>query len=142
MADAWQQQPPGQSSEGRLADDVQDPKESVSGLFVANQTFATTIDGVPTVIHKGQDRVRAGHSLLDANPQFFDPVELGVTYDVESASAEPGSKRGARQGESAEPTKDDLMERAQALDVEGRSGMSKAELEKAVAKAERSQAKK
>lgn len=75
-------------------------KVPVGGLFVANTTFATNVDGVPVIVHKGRDRVREGHQLLADNPQYFDAVELGVTFDVapgggvEQATSEPGEKRG------------------------------------------------
>lgn len=106
--------------------------ESVPDVFVANCTFATEIDGVPTVIHKGVDRVRAGHPLLAQNPQFFDPVDLVVRFEsagIETATAAPGERRG-------EPTLADLRARAGELEIEGRSGMNKEQLAEAIAEAE------
>jgi hypothetical protein len=65
-------------------------------IFVANMSFATEVDGVPVTVLQGKTRVRAGHELLKANPQYFDPVDQGVHYDVEQTTAAPGEKRGGR----------------------------------------------
>jgi hypothetical protein len=75
--------PPIQSTNGveKRALDAQ-AKVKVPGVFVANTTFSMDVDGVAYVIHKGRDRVREGHPLLEANPQYFDAVELGIAYDT------------------------------------------------------------
>ena len=65
-------------------------------VYVATTTFATDVDGVPIVVHKDRDRVREGHPLLASNPQNFREVEEGVTYDVEDATADPGTTRASR----------------------------------------------
>lgn len=70
------------------------PSETVSGIFVANSTFATEIDGVQVIVHKGHTRVREGHELLARAGSCFDPVDLEVHYDVEQATKAPGEKRG------------------------------------------------
>ena len=116
-----------QNSNGQPPGQAPAATESVSGVFVANTTFSTEVDGVPTIVSAGSDRVREGHPLLAANPQFFDPVEVGVTFEVERATKEPGEKRG-------EPTKEELLEKARELDVEGRSHMTKDELSRATKK--------
>lgn len=72
------------------------PKERVGGVFVANTTFATELDGAQVIVHKGQTRVRAGHVLLERAPGCFDPVDLDVHFDVEQATAAPGERRGRR----------------------------------------------
>lgn len=72
------------------------PRERVGGVFVANTTFATEIDGVQVIVHKGHTRVRAGHELLQRAGSCFDPVDLEVHYDVEQATRAPGEKRGLR----------------------------------------------
>lgn len=58
----------------------------------------------------------------------------------DAGRAEDRAKRGPRDG-SSKPTKDQLLERAAELDVEGRSSMSKAQLERAIKKAEDEAAK-
>jgi hypothetical protein len=70
-------------------------------IFVANMSFATEIDGVPVTVHQGKTRVRAGHPLLELNPQYFDPADQGVHFDVEQATAAPGEKRGGRRAAAA-----------------------------------------
>lgn len=63
-------------------------------IYVAQETGAVELDGSPVMIYKGVTRVRAGHSLLRDHPTMFAPIDLGVHYDVEQASAAPGEKRG------------------------------------------------
>jgi hypothetical protein len=109
-----------------------------SKIYVANTDFSTDLDGVPTNVQRGE-RVRAGHPLVMSNPQYFSDVETTVKYDVESASAAPGEQRGAP-GPTVvvkEASKEELLERARALHVEGRASMDKDQLATAVAKAEK-----
>jgi hypothetical protein len=70
-------------------------------IFVANETFTIELSGQPQVIHKGITRVRQGHELLKRAPQYFDPIDLSVQYDVEQATAEPGEKRAAAPAQPA-----------------------------------------
>lgn len=92
------------------------------------------VDNVPVFVQKGEI-AREGSEVLARAPQHFDPIEGHVRYDVsrgsvEAATAGPGEQRG-------EPTYKELSDRAQELEIEGRSQMNKAELAKAVAKAEK-----
>lgn len=64
-------------------------------VFVATETFACEVDGVPTMVHAGQTRVRDGHPLLEVHRGYFQPVDARVTFEVEQATAAPGEKRGA-----------------------------------------------
>ena len=61
-------------------------------IFVAKDSFSTTLDGQPVVVQKGVTRVRAGHPLLKGREMFFEP--LIVQYDIERATSAPGEKRG------------------------------------------------
>lgn len=63
-------------------------------VFVANETYATDIEGKPYMIRKGIDRVMGGHPLVKQNPEYWDPAGDRLTYEVERATAEPGEKRG------------------------------------------------
>lgn len=63
-------------------------------LFQAKSEFAVEIDGVPTVVHRGE-LVREGHPLLKGRESLFEPYEAKVRFDVEQATAAPGKKRGA-----------------------------------------------
>lgn len=63
-------------------------------IYIANETFAAEVDGVPYMIRKGIDRVRGAHPLYKQTSMYWDPVEDKVTYDVERATKEPGERRG------------------------------------------------
>lgn len=69
-------------------------------IYVAKESGSADVKGETYVFHKGITRVRAGHPLLKANPQYFEPIEFHVTYeygkghDVEQATAAPGEQRG------------------------------------------------
>lgn len=63
-------------------------------ILVATETFTTDVNGTAVIVRAGVTRVRAGHVLAKANPQYFKPIE--VHYDIEDATEEPGRKRGER----------------------------------------------
>jgi hypothetical protein len=62
-------------------------------------------------------------------------ADLQLPQESSKGGAESSGAREARAG-PAEPSKAQLYERAKALDIEGRSKMSKSELERAVAESE------
>lgn len=62
-------------------------------LFQAKGEFAVELDGVPTVVHKGE-LVREGHPLLKNRMSLFEPYDPKIRFDVEQATAAPGEKRG------------------------------------------------
>jgi hypothetical protein len=74
-------------------------------VFVANTSFSAQrkakkkADREVLQVHAGATRVRKGHWLLDQCPKLFDPVDDGVTYEVEQATAAPGEKRGQKAGQ-------------------------------------------
>ena len=71
-------------------------------IYVARESFATTLDGENLSVKRGITRVRDGHPLLKANPNRFEPLE--VHYDVERTTAAPGEKRGGkRKADDKEP---------------------------------------
>ena len=65
-----------------------------STVYVAKSTFACDLDGVPVIVHRGVTRVRGGHPLHDRYSDSFEPVDSGLQYDIEKATAVPGEKRG------------------------------------------------
>jgi hypothetical protein len=64
-----------------------------SDIFIATREFHHELDGFPDIVRRGE-LVRQGHELLRCYPEFFEPVENGVKYDVEQATAAPGELRG------------------------------------------------
>jgi len=67
-------------------------------VYMANESFAWEgEDGRPLTFIKAVTRVKANHPARKANPRYFDPVDdEHVHYDtVETATANPGEKRGA-----------------------------------------------
>jgi dsDNA-specific endonuclease/ATPase MutS2 len=50
-------------------------------LLQARAEFATEIDGIPTVVHKGE-LVREGHPLLKGRRALFEPYEPKVRFEV------------------------------------------------------------
>lgn len=62
-------------------------------VFVATQSFAVEINGAQEMIQQGITRVAAGHELLDVFPDRFKPVDDGVHFGVEQATAAPGEQR-------------------------------------------------
>lgn len=61
-------------------------------IFVAAESFSTTLDGVPVAVVAGQTRVREGHPLLEGREQMF--KRLTVHYDVDEAPGRAGEVRG------------------------------------------------
>ena len=60
-------------------------------VYVASETFVTD----SASILAGHTRVREGHPLLKAYPNWFEPVdEAPVHYEVEAATQGPGELRG------------------------------------------------
>jgi hypothetical protein len=69
-------------------------------IMVAKQSFATTLDGVTTIVHAGKTRARRGHELVSRNPGAWDRADASIDYDVEDASAMPGVRRAQPPAES------------------------------------------
>ena len=67
-------------------------KEKVD-LYMANQSAATVYDGEQLWIKEG-DLVRAGHPILEGRDWLFVPATGYVRFDIEKATADPGTKRG------------------------------------------------
>jgi hypothetical protein len=64
-------------------------------IYVAKHGFACSLDGEEVRVAEGE-RVRRGHPLLRDHEAMFKPVDEGVHYDVEQATAAPGELRGDR----------------------------------------------
>ena len=65
-------------------------------VFIANESGACQLGDDHYTFVKGVTRIRAGHPLLEANPQYFEPVDESVHYDIEHATSAPGEKRGQK----------------------------------------------
>ena len=71
-------------------------KRSASGDYLeANQGFATTFEGEPLFVQKGE-LVHKDHPLVKGREELFDPAKRISRFDVEQATAAPGEKRGRR----------------------------------------------
>jgi hypothetical protein len=68
-------------------------KRQEQEIYVATHGFACEVDGDEVRVAQGE-RVRRGHPLLRSHTSYFEPVDEGVHYDVEQATAAPGEKRG------------------------------------------------
>jgi hypothetical protein len=64
-------------------------------VFVAKESGSAEVDGAQLTFTKGVTRVREGHPLLTGREQLFEPIDESVHYDIETATAGPGEKRGA-----------------------------------------------
>jgi len=63
-------------------------------IYVATSSFTANVDGEIVFVREGIDRVREGHPLLKGREELFAPLD--VQYDVEEATAKPGTKRTRR----------------------------------------------
>jgi nucleoid-associated protein YgaU len=80
-------------------------EKTKTGYYEANQGFATTFEGEPLFVQKGE-LVHKSHPLLKGREELFDPAEHISRFDVEAATAAPGEKRGRRKkavSETEEP---------------------------------------
>lgn len=66
---------------------------AASGAYIAVQSGVCELDGEPFVFVKGSTLVREGHPLLDACPDYFEPVNDHLHHDIEAATAAPGETR-------------------------------------------------
>jgi hypothetical protein len=65
-------------------------------IYVAKTSFHYELNGERGMVTAGE-RIRAGHALLRAQAEDFEPVDTTVHYDVplvEQATAAPGERRG------------------------------------------------
>lgn len=69
-------------------------KRAEPDIYVATTAFSCELDGEPVVVTAGE-RIRRGHPLLRKQPDYFEPVDATVQYDVEQATAAPGELRAA-----------------------------------------------
>lgn len=68
-------------------------KDPDQEILVAIETGEVSAGGETYFIRRNVTRVRAGHPLAKAAPNFFKPID--VHYDVERMTAAPGERRGA-----------------------------------------------
>lgn len=69
---------------------------SDNDIFIAKESGSAEIAGQPYNFVKGVTRVRAGHPLLKACPDYFEQADTSIHYDLEKATAGPGEDRGGR----------------------------------------------
>lgn len=66
---------------------------SEEDVYVAKDSFITEFNGEVIRIHKGVDRVAAGHPILIGREHLFE--KAGLRFGVEQATAAPGERRDA-----------------------------------------------
>ena len=73
------------------------PQPTGRNVYVAIESFATDIDGVPTNVNSGRTTVREGHPLLTRFPDFFRVLTPDYEWEPEErwemATAVPGEVR-------------------------------------------------
>jgi hypothetical protein len=69
------------------------PADTKDTIYVATESGSSEVDGQPITFTRGVTRIRAGHPLLKAVPDYWKPVEENLTYEVEQATKAPGEKR-------------------------------------------------
>ena len=69
------------------------PRKNLDQILVAKESGVVVLDGQEVVVHKNITRARAGHAIVKAAPDLWEPIK--VHYDVEQATAAPGERRGA-----------------------------------------------
>lgn len=70
------------------------PRKSRGDIFIAKESFSCEVAGEMVSVAKG-DRVREGHELLSLRPDAFENVaDAPLRFEVEDASASPGTRRG------------------------------------------------
>jgi hypothetical protein len=62
-------------------------------ILVAKESFSTELDGIPQSIVRGVTRVDSKHPLAKQNPEYFEPVDERVHFEVEKATKAPGEKK-------------------------------------------------
>jgi len=68
-------------------------KKTTGEIFIAIDSFVGVLpSGNDFIATKNTTRVREGHEALKLWPDLFKPID--VHYEVEDATAAPGSKRG------------------------------------------------
>lgn len=60
-------------------------------IYTPKEAFGCEYNGVPLTLRPQTDLIREGHELLDMYPELFELAH--VRYDVEEASAAPGTRR-------------------------------------------------
>lgn len=81
-------------------------KDQQDGVYVATESGTCEVDGESLTFVKGVTRVRVGHPLLEAVPDYFKPVEDAVHHEWERATAAPGEKRGDPPPPADEPAQE------------------------------------
>ncbi len=71
-----------------------------NAVLEAKESFVTDINGDIYHVVAGATRLRADHVLNKRYPQHFRPIEEGLTYGLEDASAAPGEVRNRQVGGS------------------------------------------
>lgn len=67
-------------------------KPSEQDMLIAIESGVAMVGNTEYSFRRGVTRVRAGHPLAKACPQFFEPIK--AHYEIETMTAAPGERRG------------------------------------------------
>jgi hypothetical protein len=69
------------------------PTANPSEILEATESFVTEINGERLFVNTGTTRIAASHALAKTFPDRFRPVENGLSFQEETATAGPDEKR-------------------------------------------------
>lgn len=72
-------------------------------VLEATEGFVCEINGERYIVNAGMTRIDASHELAAHYPQHFRPVEEGLSYQVEAATANPGETRDRQRPATPSP---------------------------------------
>lgn len=69
------------------------PATNPSEILEATESFVCELGGERMFVNAGTTRIAASHQLAKSFPDRFRPIENGLSFQDETATATPGEKR-------------------------------------------------